>query len=109
MRELPDVPTLFELAMNDEQRQVLDLILASEEMARPLTAPPNVTLDRLQALRNAFSAMIGDDDFLAEGARLGLDLDPMESPEMLETINRLYSSSGPVVNAVRAVFEKAAR
>ena len=54
--DLPDVPSALDLAKTDEQRQMLKLILAGQEMARPFAAPPGMPADRKAALLAAFDA-----------------------------------------------------
>ncbi len=88
--ELPNVPTVLELASDVRSRQILTLIVAPEEMARPYLAPPDVPTDRLNALREGFSKLIRDPNFIKEGRAMGLELDPGDWKEMTEDIARLY-------------------
>ena len=63
--DLPDVPLVTELAKTERQRQMLDLVLSSQTMARPFAAPPGVPAERVSALRKAFMDMTKDPGFLA--------------------------------------------
>ena len=65
------------MAKTDEQRQILKLILTSQETARPFAAPPGLPADRAAALRAAFDATMKDPEFLAEAKKLNLDINPL--------------------------------
>jgi tripartite-type tricarboxylate transporter receptor subunit TctC len=76
--DLQDVPTLIDLAENDEQREVFTFMSANNAIARGLVTPPGVPEERVQALRDAFAALLEDQAFLDEMEQLGLDLDPRD-------------------------------
>ena len=92
--ELPDVPTARELAPNAAARE---LIAFSEAplltMARPFAAPPGVPEDRAKALQAAFLAAHRDPGFLAEAAKLGLDISPIAADAMARGIDELGRAS----------------
>lgn len=98
-KDLPGVPTVTELAKTDSHRQVLELVLAGQSMARPFVAPPDVPAERLQALRDAFAATVKDAAFLADAAKQNLELDPMGWAEMTEVVKRIYATPPDVVKA----------
>ena len=63
---IPDVPTIPELALTDEGRQVLRAAASTGEIGRSIMTTPGVPAERLAALRAAFNAMLADPDFIAE-------------------------------------------
>ena len=67
--ELPDVPTMQELAKNDIDRQVLEFISADTAISRPLVTNAGVPRERVEALRRAFDATMKDPEFLAEAEK----------------------------------------
>lgn len=107
--ELPDVPTIYELASKEHDRQVLALIMASDDIARPYVAPPGVPAERLQALRDAFAATLRDPQFLAEAKKQKLELDPMDWREMTEAVDKLYASPKSVVKTATDIIRGAGR
>jgi tripartite-type tricarboxylate transporter receptor subunit TctC len=107
--ELPDVRTVIELAEREQDKQVLRLILAGDEIARPFMAPPEVPPDRLKALRDAFSATVRDPQFLAEARQQKLELDPMDWAEMTDTIRTVYATPQPVVAATMKMLQSTGR
>ena len=63
--ELPNVALVTDLAKTEQQRQMLDLVLSTQTMARPFAAPPGVPAERVSALRKAFMDVTKDPDFIA--------------------------------------------
>ena len=49
--ELPNVPLLTELATDDEQRRIFELVCSTVAIGQPFALPPGVPADRLAALR----------------------------------------------------------
>jgi tripartite-type tricarboxylate transporter receptor subunit TctC len=92
--DLPQIPTARELAPNAAARE---LIVFAEAplltMARPFAAPPGVPAERATALQSAFLAAHRDPGFLAEAAKLGLDISPVGADDMARGIEQLGRSS----------------
>ncbi len=96
--DLPKVPTVVDLAKNDEQRQVLELIFSQSSMGRAIFGPPGIPADRLAALRSAFDRMMVDKEFLAEADRMKMEINqPMSGAKIEELIARLYKTPPSVV------------
>jgi tripartite-type tricarboxylate transporter receptor subunit TctC len=100
--DLADVPLVLDMARNDEQRQILKIFLTSQEMARPFAAPPDVPADRKAALIRAFDATMKDLEFLAEAAKLNMDVNPLNAKGVDDILAELYATP-------KAVLEKAAQ
>jgi tripartite-type tricarboxylate transporter receptor subunit TctC len=79
--ELPDVPTLQDLAKSDIDRQVLTFISADTAISRPLVTNAGVPRERVEALRKAFDETMKDKDFLAEAEKSKTDISPMTGEE----------------------------
>jgi len=102
--ELPDVPLISEFA-NARQKQILRLVLSRQTMGRPFAAPPGVPADRAQALRRAFDATLKDPAFLAEAAKLKLDVNPVTGEEVDKLIAELYATPKDVVAETRVAIK----
>jgi tripartite-type tricarboxylate transporter receptor subunit TctC len=87
--DLPDVPLIFDLAKTDLDRQALELLFAPQEMAWPLIAPPGVPPERVTILRRAFDATMKDPQFLAEAAKLRIDVEPVTGEAMQKIVERI--------------------
>jgi len=102
--DFPDVPLLGELAQTPEQRQIVRLVVASQEMARPFLAPPGLPPDRAAALRAGFDATMRDPDFLAEAGRLELEVNPVDAAAITALLAELYATPQDVLaQAARAI------
>ena len=84
---LPEVPTLLELARNEEQKAALLMICGSSEFARAVFLPPGVPQERVDALRKAFDATMKDPEFLAEAEKVQIPIEP-NGGENLDKIAR---------------------
>jgi tripartite-type tricarboxylate transporter receptor subunit TctC len=104
--DLPDVPLALDLAKTDEQRQILKLLLTSQETARPFAAPPGIPGDRKAALISAFDQTMKDAEFLAEAKKLNLDINPMNATTFHELMAELYATPKPVLEKARQAIAK---
>jgi tripartite-type tricarboxylate transporter receptor subunit TctC len=101
--ELPDVPLIYDLAANAEDKQALELLLAPSKMGRPFVAPPEVPADRVALLRAAFDKAVADPVLIAEGKQQTLDINPMTGQEMAVLVARLYQAPPAVVQKAAAM------
>jgi tripartite-type tricarboxylate transporter receptor subunit TctC len=106
LAELPDTPSILEVAREGDQQSALKLILSRQTMARPYVAPPGIPPERLQALRSAFDATMTDPDFLAEAQRQDLEVRPVSGREADALINEIYASPPGVVKLAIEVMKE---
>jgi tripartite-type tricarboxylate transporter receptor subunit TctC len=104
--DLPDVPLALDRAGNDEQRQVVRLLTAGQVVGRPFFAPPDIPSDRKGALRKAFDATMQDPQFLAEAAKLDLEISPLAAPAIDEFLAEIYRTPQDVVRKAVAAVQK---
>jgi tripartite-type tricarboxylate transporter receptor subunit TctC len=100
--ELQDVPLVTELAKTPEQKQILDLVLSSQEMARVIVAPPDVPGERVAALRQAFDDTMKDPDFLFAASRLALPVDPVDGAYIQNLVTEMSRTPPDVINTFHA-------
>jgi len=101
--DLPDVALVTELAKTEQQRQMLDLILSTQTMARPFAMPPGVPAERVSALRKAFMETAKDPDFLAAAATQQLEVSPVNGEKIQDTLTRISKTPKDVIRALRDV------
>jgi tripartite-type tricarboxylate transporter receptor subunit TctC len=99
--EIPNVPMVMDYAKTDEQRQVLELLLAGQAMAWPVFAPAEVPKERVAILRRAYLAMLKDPETLADAQRLGIDVDPVPGEAIEAMLKRVYATPPAIVARVR--------
>ena len=83
---LPNVPIARELIKDPKDLALLKFADLPFSMALPLVAPPGIPADRAQALESGFVAMTKDPAFLDEGAKLGLDMSPIDGAAVTQLI-----------------------
>jgi len=108
-RDLPEVPLILDLARDDRDRQILRLVLARQQMGWPFLAPPDLPVDRAQALRQAFDATMRDAEYLAEAKQRALDINPMTGAEIDQLVGDLYRTPPDVIAATKSVIAEGAR
>jgi tripartite-type tricarboxylate transporter receptor subunit TctC len=99
-KQIPDVPTLLELAPAGE-KDIVEFLAAATPFGRAMTVGPGVPADRVAALRKAFDDTMKDPAFLAEAAKRKLDIDarPASYPHALAA--KLASASPELVARVK--------
>ena len=100
------VPLVMEQATSTEQTQILRLILAAQEMARPFAAPPGIPDDRKAALIAAFDATMKDPEFLADAKKLNIDVAPVSAATLDKLLAELYATPKDVVKKASEAITK---
>jgi tripartite-type tricarboxylate transporter receptor subunit TctC len=102
--ELGAVPLATDLVTSPEQLQILKVLLATQAMARPFAAPPDIPADRKAALLAAFDATMGDLEFLAEAKKQNFDVRPVPAAKIDAILAEIYATPKDVIDkATRAI------
>jgi tripartite-type tricarboxylate transporter receptor subunit TctC len=99
-----DVPSVQELARNDDDRMVMNLIVSGDALGKPLAAAPNVPAERVQALRDAFDATLKDPDFLAAATAAKLEIDPIRGTQLQDMVAKLLATPKNLAARARAIM-----
>jgi tripartite-type tricarboxylate transporter receptor subunit TctC len=99
--DFPDTPTVIELAKDEPTRQQLRLLIVSQDLDRPVLAPPGLPAERVKLLRDAFNATMVDPAFRADIDRLRLTLDWVRGEDVTKTLASAYAMSAEVVAAAK--------
>lgn len=99
--KLADVPAVLDYVSKDEDRQLIELMLARLWLGRPLIAPPDLPPERLAALRAAFDSLTRDPEFLADAKKSQLPVRPVSADEAESIIRQLYQSPHNLVQRAR--------
>jgi tripartite-type tricarboxylate transporter receptor subunit TctC len=102
--ELPDVPTVVELARNDEERQILRAVMNATEIGTAFFTAPGVPADRVTALRRAFDATMKDPEFLADAQRTKLTVGPLAGEELQKLVAEVSNLPPALLEKVRAAY-----
>ena len=103
--DLPDVPLLSELATNEDDKKVMQLLSAPVAIGRPVFTTPSVPEDRVKALRAAFNATMKDAAFLAEAKKINLEIDPVSGVEMQKIVAGIVATPKEVSDKLLKIIQ----
>ena len=103
-KDLQEPPLLTDLAKNDDDRRIFELLATNAEMGRPIVATPGVPADRIKALLAAYRAMIADGEFVAEADKLKIEIDPIYGEDLLQMAQRALSTPKHLTERVKKLM-----
>jgi tripartite-type tricarboxylate transporter receptor subunit TctC len=104
--EIPDSAVYIKtFAKTDEQKQLLDVLNAADEIGRPFIMSKKVPSDRLAILRNAFTATMKDPAFLADMTKQQLPVYPLTGGEAEAIVAKMSGAPPAIVAKAKAVFD----
>jgi tripartite-type tricarboxylate transporter receptor subunit TctC len=98
---LPGVAHVDDFVKSDADRQVHGLIFGIQSLGKLYAAPPGIPADRLDTLRKALAATMNDAEFLADAARMQLDISPMTGDEVEAVIARVSAASPAAIERTK--------
>ena len=101
----PDLPFIGTFAKTDEQKAVLDIVIAAGELGRPYILSRQVPQGRVAVLRKAFDATVKDQSFLDEAKKQDLPVDPATGDEADQILRTIYSAPAEYVAKARDVMK----
>jgi len=107
IRDLPDVPTAREIALNDSARALINMVEIPFELSRPFAAPPGVPADRAKILQTAFRDAHRDPQFLAEAKNLNLDISPIGPEQVLDALKSVEKGHPKHLDYLRKLYAAA--
>jgi tripartite-type tricarboxylate transporter receptor subunit TctC len=102
--DLPDVPLLNDLATSADDRAILEFISKSFAVGRPIGTTPGVPPERLAALRKSFDDTLVDPTFIAEAAKVGAEIKPMDGKTLEGLINDILGAPPELKEKVKAAL-----
>lgn len=102
-KQLPDVPTVGEVAKDPLDRQAVNVLASQIDIGRSFYMPPGVPPDRVRALRAAFDATVKDPGFLADAKKTRSEIMYASGEEM----ERIIAGVLDVPNEATARLRKA--
>ncbi len=98
------IPSVQELARNDDDRQVIALILSGDALGKPMATAPNVPAARVHALRRAFEAVVKDPEFIKAAMTARIDVNPINGASLQETVRRVLATPRHLADRARAII-----
>lgn len=103
-KDLQEPPLLIDLARNDDDRRIFELLATNAEMGRPIVATPGVPADRMKALLAAYRAMIADAEFVSEAEKLKIEIDPIYGDDLKAMAERALSTPKHLTERVKKLM-----
>ena len=80
----PDLPTIDSVIKSGQERALLHLALASNNLGQPLLGPPGLPKEVTSILRSAYGEMVGTDEYRAAAAMRSIDVSMPNSGDTLQ-------------------------
>jgi hypothetical protein len=104
--EISKVPLVMDLAKDQGQRQILEVLLAAQGMAWPMFAPAEVPAERAALLRQAYIAMLKDSEALADAAKTGIEVAPVPGTAINAMLDRVFATPPAVIEQARELVSR---
>lgn len=99
--QLPDVPFIFDVLKNEQDRALWRVAVAPLGTGRPYLMPPETPADKVAAMRKSFKDAITDAEFLAEQDKLKLGADsPRSGEQILALIEEAYKATPAIIEQI---------
>ena len=102
--EFPDAPTARELARNEADRNLIEILEMPYALSRPYAAPPDVPPDRARALQEAFMATHKDPAYLAEAEKVGIEISPISGDEIRTLIDKIAKTPAEQLKRIESLI-----
>jgi tripartite-type tricarboxylate transporter receptor subunit TctC len=103
--DMPATPYINDLAKNDEERALLNILNAPGELGRPFILAQDVPRERVQMLTAAFERTLKDETLLAEARKQSLGIDLFSAEESERIINAIYAASPDLIRKLKDVVD----
>jgi len=90
--EMPNVPSVLDMARNDEERRLLELNFMHSDIGYSFAAPPDLPAARLATLRKAFKATLEDPQLKDEAAKQQLDITHVPGERLEGLMQKAYAA-----------------
>jgi tripartite-type tricarboxylate transporter receptor subunit TctC len=103
--ELKGVPHIYDFAKSEDDKKIMHVIYGTHALGRPISGPPGIPADRVEALRKAFNATVNDPEFLAEAAKQDMPIAPLTGEQTEKFIAQFASYPAPVYDQAMKILD----
>lgn len=96
-----DIPSIFDYAKTDEQRQIFSLAFDQLALGKPFMAPPGIPDDRYEALSEAFTDTLTDQALLADAKQMQLEIDYLSGSDVKKLLNEFANYPSAVLETAK--------
>ena len=105
----PEIPEsaifINEFAKTEEQKQILNVLNAADEVGRPFIMSKQVPADRVAIMRKAFSDTMKDKTFLAEMEKQQLPVIPIDGQGAEAIVTKMTNVSPQIVAKAKEIYD----
>jgi tripartite-type tricarboxylate transporter receptor subunit TctC len=106
---LPEIPEsavfINTFAKSEEQKQLLDLLNAADDVGRPVIRSGKVPKDRVAIIRKAFNETMKDPAFIADMKKQMLPAEPLTGEQAEKVVAKMTEAPPKIVEQAKQVFE----
>lgn len=102
---MPPTPYVNDLAKNDDERALLNILNAPGELGRPFIMAREVPRERVQLLITAFNRTLQDETLLAEAGKQLLPIDLFSAAESEKIIGTIYAAPPDLIRKLKDVVD----
>lgn len=105
LKQLPGVPTIWELVKDKETREFIEVAMVPFKTPRAWTAPPGVPAERVAILRQALMKTLRDPKFLQDAKKTGLSVVPNSGEEVEKVFGKLRNAPPELLKRVPSLVK----
>jgi hypothetical protein len=95
------VPEVWKYLKSEEDRKVVELIVAQQVFGRPYILPPGTPEARVKTLRTAFDETMKDKKLLADAEKARISIKPASGEKVQALVTKLYKTPKPIVQRAK--------
>jgi tripartite-type tricarboxylate transporter receptor subunit TctC len=100
------VPVVWKAIKSEDDKKAVELVVSQQVFGRPFVAPPGTSAEAVKILREAFTAVLKDKDFLADAAKAKIDVNPLDGAKVQEVVEKVYASPAAVVARAKELIKE---
>lgn len=100
------VPVPWPFIKNETDRRAVEVMVGFEQaFGKSYLAPPDTPAERVAILRKAFAAVLKDKEFLAEAAKVRIEITAQSGEEVQRVVQNAYAAPKAVIDRLRKIVE----
>ena len=99
-----DTMHFYSASLTSEQRGIADLIFGQSDVSRPLIGPPDMPPAIVAALRKAMTDTMADPAFLAQAAKMNVEVTPMSGEDTARRVAEFLATPPEIVKQAKQLM-----
>ncbi len=105
LKDLPNVPTLIDLAKSADERAIMRLLSTPAEIGKAISGPPGIPADRVVVLRRAFDAAIRDPELIAAAKARKVVINTRSGADLARLVTEALATPKPLIERTKVLLE----